>query len=85
LLNTPYKFYDSISFEDTGHVSVIQSGDITQDIELISRFDGEGRLILDIHNNALETYIGRAYYNLTDESKITLSVTSESGYSLESK
>jgi uncharacterized repeat protein (TIGR01451 family) len=83
LINTPYKFSDSISFEDTGHISVNRSGDITQDIELVSRFDVDWRLVLDIHNNALETYIWRAYYNLTDASDITLSVDEDAWYSVE--
>jgi uncharacterized repeat protein (TIGR01451 family) len=83
LINTPYKFYDSLSFEEDGHVSVNRSGDITQDIELLSRFDADGRLVLDIHNNALETYIWRAYYNITDSSDISVSVDENAWYSIE--
>lgn len=85
LLNTSYDFYDILSFDDDGHVGISVNGDITQDIELLSRFDSDGRLILDIHNNALETYIGRAYYNISDESDISLSVDEQAWYSLEAR
>lgn len=85
LVNTPYDFHDVVSFEENGSISPLVSWDITQDIELISDFDSEGRLVFDIHNRALETYIGRVYYNTSSDSQVTLSVEESQDYILEAQ
>jgi uncharacterized repeat protein (TIGR01451 family) len=75
LLNTPYVFHDVFSFESNGNVSALQGNDITQDIEFLVDFDAQGRLIFDIHNQALWKYIGRAYYNISQKNDVSVTLT----------
>ncbi len=77
LLNTPYKFHDVLLIEQSGTLRGLYSGDISQDIELKPNIDSEGRIIVDIHNNALETYLGRWYYNTSRATEITIDPVDE--------
>lgn len=81
LLNTPYVFEDVFHIEQNGKIGALQSGDITQEIDFLVDFDAEGRLTFDIYNAALEKYIGKVYYNITESSDIALSLTESLGYS----
>jgi len=78
LLQSPYEFYDVFSFHGNGKAETQRSSDITQDIEMLVGTDSSGRLILDIHNNALEDYIWRAYYNLDNAEDIIFNLMDES-------
>jgi len=74
LLNSPYAFQDVFSLEENGALQSIASGDITQDIQFDTHLDSEGRIIIDVNNEALSSYIGRIYYNISALSDINFSI-----------
>jgi len=76
LLNTPYKFHDVLLVERSWTFKWLFWWDISQDIQFKPSIDSDGRLILDIHNDALETYIWRAYYNTSSDTQVDVSITS---------
>ncbi len=71
LLNNPYTFADVVSVEKQGGIRVQPTRDLTQDIVLQADIDPKGRLFLDIHNQALENYIGRIYYDISSATGIS--------------
>jgi len=78
LLNTPYKQNNVLHIERTWLFTPLRWWDITQDIEIKPSSDSSGRLLLDIHNNALETYVWRAYYNISNSAQIDVSLQDDS-------
>lgn len=83
LLQNPYKFHDVFSLSQNWALASQRSRDITQDIEFVASTDNDGRLVFDIHNNALEEYVGRTYYNLSDSRNVSLNIEASSGYRAE--
>ena len=68
LLNDPYQRDDIISLHPDGNLlSLASHSDITQDINFWADVDADGKLIFDISNEALKTYIGKLYYNLPED------------------
>jgi hypothetical protein len=72
LINNPYSFSDSLSLERNGNLSIENTRDLTQDIQLRTDIDTQGRIFVDVYNNALETYIGRIFYTLSSDKAITV-------------
>jgi len=80
LINNPYTFFDVVSLWWSWSLTVSRSSDITQDITLKSDIDPEGRLYIDIYNQALSTYVARAYYLLDSSEGISLDLWNSQGY-----
>ena len=73
LLNDPYERDDIISLHPNGSLSSLSSGaDITQDIEFYFDIGRDGKLMADISNQALSTYVWKLYYNLSDNIEVSL-------------
>lgn len=53
LLSAPFAFHDVLQIAKNGSVSKLQGGDITQDLQFRPDFDAQGRLTLDVYNQAL--------------------------------
>lgn len=77
LLNSPYKRNNVLLIEKSWLFQALRSWDISQDLEIKPSTDSDGRIVLDIHNNALESYVWRAYYNLSEETDIIVSLEDE--------
>ena len=78
LLNDPYKRDDILSIHPSGSLSSLSSGaDITQDIDFYFDVDESGMLTADISNAALSSYIWKLYYNLDDNTAVSVCERSE--------
>ena len=68
LLNNPHWFADSVVFwKNWWAQKQSPQGDLSQDIELDVQLDQNNKMYIDIHNNAMNTYIWKVYYNFWDD------------------
>jgi len=77
LLNNPHWFADSVVFwKNWWAQKQSPQGDLSQDIELDVQLDQNNKMYIDIHNNAMNTYIWKVYYNFWDDVDIKTCVWS---------